>query len=207
MRDYDKLCDDLNKLFDAANMAVIPPLQERQEILWAIDIAKTYSKEFAIIVEIGSWWGGNLVMLSYLLENEGLLISIETEEVVKLEVDKVREITGIDLYHIKKPSGKAFADLAYYLDGRLIDLLFYDAGDRYEDIRDDYALYSPLIKQGGLWMMHDISRVGGGPKFWSEISKDRPCASLVVPKSEEFIRNCKRAGKHARHTGIGILPL
>lgn len=206
MRDFDKLCTELNQLFDAATEAGIPPLQERQEIIWAIDIANAYCDDFAIIVEIGSWQGGNLVMLSHLLKKDGLLISIETEQEIKLEVDIVKEITGIDVYHIKKASGKASADLAYYLNGRPIDLLFYDAGDRYEDIRDDYNIYSPLIRDGGLWMMHDISRVGGGPRFWDEISKDRPCASMVVPKSEEFIKNCERAGKHARHTGIGILP-
>lgn len=206
MRNYDKRCADLNALFDAACDAGIPPLQERQEIIWAVDIAKAYRKEFAIIVEIGSWQGGNLVMLSYLLDEDGLLISIETEQEVKLEADKVREITGADLFHIKKPSKDAFTDLAYYLSGRPIDLLFYDAGDRYVDIKADYTHFSPLIKPGGLWMMHDISRVGGGPRFWSEISKDRPCASLVVPKSEEFINNVEQAGKHARHTGIGILP-
>ena len=206
MKDYDTLCKDLNDLFDATNEAGIPPLQERQEIIWAIDIARDYCKEFAVIVEIGSWQGGNLVMLSYLLKEGGLLISIEPEYEVKLEVDKVRMITGVELYHIRKASQNAFADLAYYLDGRLIDLLFYDAGDEYKDIKADYAIYTPLIRDGGLYMMHDISRVGGGPKFWSEISKDRPCASMVVPKSAEFIQNCKRAGKHARHTGIGILP-
>lgn len=207
MRNYDKLCADLNKLFDVATEAGIPPMQERQEIIWAIDLAKAYCKEFAVIVEIGSWQGGNLVMLSYLLDSDGLLISIEPEYEVKLEVDKVRTITGNEVYHIRKASKDAFADLAYYLDGRLVDLLFYDASDEYGEIRAAYTLYTPVIKHGGLWMMHDISRVGDGPKFWSEISKDKPCASLVVPKSKEFVMNCKQAGKHARHTGIGILPL
>jgi len=74
--------------------------------------------------------------------------------------------------------------LVKILDGRPIDCLFIDGDHRYEGICQDYALYSPLVRSGGLIGFHDISadRVDGidVPQFWAEV-KDESAVEIIDP--------------------------
>jgi len=59
------------------------------------------------------------------------------------------------------------------LGGGMIDLLFIDGDHRYEGVRKDFEMYSPLVRKGGIIAFHDIcpgppDAVGGVPKFWKE---------------------------------------
>jgi len=55
----------------------------------------------------------------------------------------------------------------------MIDLLFIDGDHRYEGVRKDFEMYSPLVRKGGIVAFHDIcpgppDAVGGVPSFWKE---------------------------------------
>jgi len=59
------------------------------------------------------------------------------------------------------------------LGGGMIDLLFIDGDHRYEGVRKDFEMYSPLVRKGGIVAFHDIcpgppDAVGGVPSFWKE---------------------------------------
>jgi predicted O-methyltransferase YrrM len=67
--------------------------------------------------------------------------------------------------------------------GAAADVLFIDGDHRYEGVSRDFALYSPLVRDGGLIAFHDIvldrrSRegaattgdAGGVPRFWRELA-------------------------------------
>jgi predicted O-methyltransferase YrrM len=59
------------------------------------------------------------------------------------------------------------------LGGGMIDLLFIDGDHRYEGVRKDFEMYSPLVRKGGIIAFHDIcpgppDAVGGVPSFWKE---------------------------------------
>ena len=55
-----------------------------------------------------------------------------------------------------------------------LDFLFIDGDHRYEAIKSDYEMYSPLVREGGVIGFHDIGEreEGGGRRFWLEI-KDK----------------------------------
>jgi len=59
------------------------------------------------------------------------------------------------------------------LNGKLLDFLFIDGDHRYESIKSDYNMYSPLVRKGGIIGFHDIGEKeeGGGRQFWLEIKQ------------------------------------
>jgi predicted O-methyltransferase YrrM len=54
-----------------------------------------------------------------------------------------------------------------------IDLLFLDAMHTYEAVSQEYKLYSPLVREGGIILMDDINFNEGMQKAWSEIKEPK----------------------------------
>jgi len=51
-----------------------------------------------------------------------------------------------------------------------IDILFIDGDHKYEGAKKDFEMYVPLVKKGGLIIMHDTVNIREGVKdFWKEI--------------------------------------
>jgi len=90
---------------------------------------------------------------------------------------------------------KTVAALAKELDGRLIDCLFIDGDHSYEGVRADYAMYSHLVRPGGLIAFHDIvlhsSQSVGVSRLWDEI-KDDMAIEIIDPSDPPW-------------AGIGVL--
>lgn len=56
----------------------------------------------------------------------------------------------------------------------LFDMCFIDAGHMYEDIKQDWNDYIPLVKPGGIIMLHDtVNTDAGVNKFWEEINWEK----------------------------------
>jgi len=73
--------------------------------------------------------------------------------------------------------------LAGQLRGDPLDVLVVDGDHSYKGVRRDYALYSPLVRPGGLILIHDVvnakdSRVDV-PRFWRELGRGKVIASRV----------------------------
>jgi predicted O-methyltransferase YrrM len=82
------------------------------------------------------------------------------------------------LYFLRKDSHKQETKnkLVEKLDDRKIDLLFLDGEHRYRGVKKDFHLYSSLMKQNGLIVLHDILHHPRVPackidKFWNEIKQ------------------------------------
>ena len=56
-----------------------------------------------------------------------------------------------------------------------LDLLHIDGNHSYESCRRDYELYSPLVRVGGLVVLHDVfhARDKGVRRFWEELRAGR----------------------------------
>ncbi|MBU37734.1 MAG: methyltransferase, partial [Anaerolineaceae bacterium] len=81
------------------------------------------------------------------------------------------------------------AQLLRLLDGDAIDFLFIDGDHRYEAVRRDFQLYSPLLRPGGIVAFHDILQPPRFPDnqvelFWGELKKDYRTKELVDPADE-----------------------
>jgi cephalosporin hydroxylase len=62
------------------------------------------------------------------------------------------------------------------LGDRKVDLLFVDGDHTYAGVRQDYEMYKPLMRSGGLIGFHDIIDTHWPEcqvnRFWAELSKD-----------------------------------
>jgi predicted O-methyltransferase YrrM len=80
-----------------------------------------------------------------------------------------------------------------------IDYLFIDGDHTYAGVKQDFEMYSPLVRRGGLVAFHDIcvhtsQEQCEVDRFWREIRTQF--------KSREFVQNPDQ-GKY----GIGVLEL
>jgi predicted O-methyltransferase YrrM len=66
--------------------------------------------------------------------------------------------------------------------GGALDVLLIDGDHSYDGVRRDFELYTPLVRPGGLIILHDIvqdhgqrygepttASTGGVPQFWREV--------------------------------------
>jgi len=85
--------------------------------------------------------------------------------------------------------------------GGPIDFLYIDGDHDYAGVSADYAMYSPLVREGGLIAFHDIAPgpeeyVGGVPRFWRELTRSR---------KRELIDDVGSGGSQIKGFGIGLV--
>jgi predicted O-methyltransferase YrrM len=119
-----------------------------------------------VVVEIGTANGGTLFCFARLAAPDALLVSIDLPGGVhgggypgwKKALYRSFARTGqrIELLRGDSHSDAVRRRLEAHLAGRPIDLLLIDGDHTYAGVRADYELYSPLVRDGGLVVFHDI---------------------------------------------------
>lgn len=93
------------------------------------------------------------------------------------------------------PAARAW--LVEQLAGRSIDVLHIDGDHSYEGVSSDFDTYSPLVRSGGLVLVHDVLNVWDQrvdvPRWWAQMA-DRPGASVI-------------ASKRSRPVGFGVIRM
>jgi predicted O-methyltransferase YrrM len=179
-RDLD-LHDLVNYAFTGGG-GLIKPLQVRSEIMQLINIIK--SKPPKYVLEIGTSNGGTLFLLSRIATVDACIISI----------DLPLGAYGGGYPAWKRPFYKSFAQkdqtirlvradshepatkgkVATILQRNKIDLLFIDGDHTYEGVKQDFEMYEPFVKKGGMIVLHDIvphrqEHGCGVDRYWNEI--------------------------------------
>ena len=118
------------------------------------------------VVELGTYRGGTLWLWSQLAEPEATIVSIDLPGGAfgggydDGQAERIRSLARADqeLVLIRADSHLAETrdELITALDGRPIDFLFIDADHTYEGVRQDYEMYAPLVRRGGVVAFHDI---------------------------------------------------
>jgi cephalosporin hydroxylase len=181
-------------------------IQQRSEISRLLEILRQDPPRY--VCEIGTASGGTLFLLTKVCQPDALLLSIDLG--LSFERCLVHARLASHRQRIVSIRGdsstpKTLARVRSLLNGHLLDLLFIDGDHSYEGVRADFAIYSPLVRPGGLIVLHDIvpdSRTrygkptihysGGVPVFWEEIRTKH--------KTSEFIEDPEQDGY-----GIGII--
>lgn len=105
---------------------------------------------------------------------------------------------NIELLRIDSHNPATLELVKKHLGNRMIDVLFIDGDHTYEGVKQDFEMYSGLVKKGGIIAFHDIVDspilTCNVDKYWNEIKKDF--------KSLEIIENLKQ-----RWAGIGLIYL
>lgn len=87
----------------------------------------------------------------------------------------------------------SLAWLKNQLGRRPIDVLHIDGDHTYEGAAADYEMYSPLVRPGGLVLIHDVLNYQTDvPRFWRDVAGD---AGQVI------------ASKRPRPVGFGVLKV
>lgn len=171
-----------------------------------LELAKlVQEKKCHYAMEIGTYRGGTLFVWSQLAEPGATIISLDYHFTLKGKVFgtfqkpllKKFGRRGQSIYLLRQDSHKpeSLADIKKVLKGNSLDFLFIDGDHTYEGVREDFLMYSPLVRKGGLVAFHDIAESGGSRevyRFWEEIKGKY--------QYEEFNHKTGRAAM-----GIGVL--
>lgn len=159
------------------------PVQQREEILGALRLVAAAQPRY--IVELGTSLGGTLLLWSRIAHPEATIVTIDLPGgefgggSSRLRIPLFRRIPlpGQKLHLIRADSHNAetLALTRRCLDGHQVDFLFIDADHSESGVRSDYGMYSPLVKQGGIILFHDIAINNpeyGVKKLWGELVKE-----------------------------------
>lgn len=76
------------------------------------------------------------------------------------------------------------AEVMDVLGGHPVDFLFIDGDHRYEGVSQDFTMYAPLVRPGGLVVFHDIVETlphlnCHSHRFWNEVKTDYEYEELI----------------------------
>lgn len=170
-------------------------LQKQKELDAFIDFM--WDREPKVVVEIGTALGGMFWLLCQLAANNAVIVSLDLVggefgakngewasrkrlESYARRQQKVRLVRGNS--HFRDTVGK----LLTATRSKGIDLLFIDGDHRYEGVKKDFEMYSPLVNKGGLIVFHDVvAHVVEGcevDKFWNEIKEGYEHYEFIEPE-------------------------
>lgn len=154
------------------------------------------------ILEIGTAKGGALYLWAQAAQNNAQILSVDLpggdfgggypssripfyHSFIKKE-QRLHLIRGDS--HVKQ----TFHKVQEILQGELIDFLFIDGDHTYEGVKQDFEMYSPLVRPEGMIALHDILPRSDIPsiqvdRFWSEIRSSYPSQELIGPSGTRKI--------------------
>lgn len=131
------------------------------------------------VCEIGSDRGGTLALLSQVSADDAVIFSVDPMH----QLSKTIPYEGLvqKEQRLIRIAGDSHAvgtlnQLKDALGGRLLDFLFIDGDHSYAGVKQDFQMYAPLVREGGLIAFHDIVPirsensgvcVGGVPDFFA----------------------------------------
>lgn len=199
MEREENLNDILNTAFEFRGYGryySLRPLQIRSEFKVLVESVAEDQPER--VMEIGTANGGSLYTWCRCLDNTSQVISLDlprgkygggyTSKKTQFfqEFSKDKELNFIRANSHLEDTLEATKDI---LEGEKIDFLFIDGDHRYEGVKQDFEMYSPLVKEGGLIVFHDIvdgpkPKVGGVPEFWRELEDSFETERIIAEESE-----------------------
>jgi cephalosporin hydroxylase len=153
---------DIKQVIDKAYTLYMP--QEREEIEGLANFINDLQPE--VVVEIGTKFGGTFMVWCELAP--GIKISVDlvegihggvTKEVTDKRNNMFNELYPNKCFFIEGNSHdiSTYDNLINVLNGKQIDFLFIDGDHTYEGVKQDYEMYSSLVKKDGYIAFHDIN--------------------------------------------------
>jgi len=134
-------------------------------ILTLYEICLESEPDFVLEIGVGTKAQSTQTILSAMDEiKKGKLFSIDSR-------GGDRGIDDALLEHWQLIAGDSHLEAVYkQVKDYKFDILFIDGDHSYEGVKQDFEMYSPLVKDRGLILMHDITNANEGvPQFWKEI--------------------------------------
>jgi predicted O-methyltransferase YrrM len=162
-------------------------------------VALLQRRRLHTVIEIGTMKGGTLWLWCQLARPDAMIISIDLPGgefgggYHLKDLARFRSYAQEDqLLHFLRSDSHTQATreaVARKLNGRKVDLLFIDGDHRYSGVKKDFTMYAPLVKPGGVVLLHDILPHPRVPaceveRFWQEIKGHFQYKEFVEPDDE-----------------------
>ncbi len=202
MRKQYSSCGSLNEQVDVVlNHKVLGALQKPREIIALLNMLQKNPPRY--VCEIGTASGGTLFLLAQASSPDALLVSVD------IGMSWERSLVhagfangGQKIISVRKDSRapQAIEQVRAHLRGKCLDLLFIDGDHTYEGVKADFINYSPLVREGGLIVFHDIVAdfrtrygtqipdapyTGEVPVFWQEIKSRHKTTELIEDPEQD----------------------
>lgn len=172
-----------------------------------------YNLQPSNILEIGSLMGQSLKHWIHYSVKGSTVISIDLpvrsfcgpgdprcviqESAIQNEWPTWAKANNTKLYLIQSESQQPAAktQVQNILKEKLLDFIFIDGNHFYEYVKQDFEMYSPLVKKGGVIAFHDIGarEEGTVDRLWNEIKQNYKYEEITLHPNKE--------------KGIGVLYL
>jgi cephalosporin hydroxylase len=178
---------------------VFGAIQQHSEIAGLLDILRQNPPKY--LCEIGTASGGTLFLFAKVCASDALLLSVDLGLPRERSLVHGRFATRKQKIVSVRGDSRAPATLERVrslLCDHPLDLLFIDGDHSYEGVKSDFVNYSPLVRPGGLIVLHDIvpdhgtrygkpttSYTGGVPIFWKEIKTQRRTSELIEDPGQD----------------------
>jgi predicted O-methyltransferase YrrM len=175
----------------------IRPMQIHEEIRELLELLSARPPRAAL--EIGTARGGTLCLLARVAAPDALLISVDLPEgpfgggypVWKgpLYRSFARPGQRVELIRGASAAPRTRDRVERLLGDRSLDFVLIDGDHSYRAVQRDFETYAPLVRPGGMVAFHDIhpgppERVGGVPRFWSEIRSRHPHREILAARDQ-----------------------
>ncbi len=161
------------------------------------------------VLEIGTYRGGTLFVIARLAAPDATIISVDLPTTtlgplirsaqVPIFNRFTREEQKLHLLRENSHEPKTVSRISAIIAGKKLDLLFIDGDHSYGGVKNDFEMYSPFVRSGGLVAFHDVAGIpsrgtSGVSNFWDEVK--------VSYQSTEIIHQ-----RGPKSMGIGLLRL
>ncbi|MDE1865668.1 MAG: class I SAM-dependent methyltransferase [Candidatus Micrarchaeota archaeon] len=140
------------------------PFQVRSEIAGLLKLVK--ERKPKVILEIGTAKGGTLFLFSKVAPRDARIISLDfplypmekTLRKWRFTLFKSFADQSQKMYILWRDSHRqsTLQEIKDLLGGAKVDFLFIDGDHRYEGVKKDFEMYSPLVSKDGLIAFHDV---------------------------------------------------
>jgi len=183
----------------------IKPAQVKTEVIELCRIVQELKPKE--IVEIGSASGGMLFLFGH-VTNPEKIVSIDLPKgpfgggYPFWKIPFFRSFGKwrvIQLIRADSHSEETLGKLKTHLKGSEVDFLFIDGDHTYQGVKQDFQMYSPLVRKGGIVAFHDIvihDPTAGCEvdRFWHEVKQRYPHIEIIGSPNQKW-------------AGIGVLYL
>ena len=182
----DKMIDNIDKYVDETQ-----PVQCKIGLKWMIEKYRTLNPK--VYLEIGAAHLATFRLFEqYLPKEDGLAIGIDTHpNTIQWNLYKTEDRCRTELIHKSSIEPDVFEQVKTILNGRKIDWLTIDGWHWYDHVRPEWDYYTPLVRPGGIVMLHDcdppavqrgfLDGQGAGMVYLEELAKGQK--GYLVPNS------------------------
>jgi predicted O-methyltransferase YrrM len=191
--------------------------QVRSEILQLAKILKSSPPKRSL--EIGTNYGGTLLLLCEISAPDATIISIDLPwgpfgggypaRKIPLFRQFARKGQQLHLIRADSHSARTKKRVLNILRDEPLDYLFLDADHTYSGVKQDFDMYSPLVRSGGIVAFHDIVTYDHAvncevARFWSEVKQEFKYEEIVETRTPGPPPSAV-TGARMETAGLGVL--